>query len=153
MSRKQPISLGALRINAKVDRLDQLEDGRLVILDYKTGEIKTAGWQGDRPDEPQLMIYAAHHRDSIVGVAFAQIRAGKIGLHGIAADAGVLPGMKNMANKGAVFADQIAGWPQTLARLAGQFVAGNASVNPKLRQTCEYCAVTALCRVRDLCSE
>ena len=32
--------------------------------------------------------------------------------------------------------------------LAADFCSGKAQVNPK-KQACEFCAVTALCRVRD----
>jgi hypothetical protein len=28
------------------------------VIDYKTGEAKVAAWLGDRPDEPQLPMYA-----------------------------------------------------------------------------------------------
>lgn len=43
-----------------VDRVDQLEDGRRIIIDYKTGAaIDTKNWASERLSEPQLPIYAA----------------------------------------------------------------------------------------------
>ncbi|MGI8745283.1 MAG: PD-(D/E)XK nuclease family protein [Bryobacteraceae bacterium] len=149
---KHEINVGALRLKTRVDRLDQLENGRHIILDYKTGEVKSDCWSGDRPDEPQLLVYAANQGMSIGGAAFAQIRAGKIGFHGITADVHVLPGMRSFAAKGIAFDDQVGEWQRILDRLAANFCAGSAEVNPK-RHACDYCGFTALCRVQDVRSD
>ncbi|MCP3677171.1 MAG: hypothetical protein GY721_06160, partial [Deltaproteobacteria bacterium] len=53
----QEISVGGLTIRAKFDRIDQLEDGRQVLLDYKTGECNRYDWLSERPKEPQLPLY------------------------------------------------------------------------------------------------
>ena len=37
--------------------MDRLADGARVLIDYKTG-VATADWRGERPDNPQLPIYA-----------------------------------------------------------------------------------------------
>jgi hypothetical protein len=42
-------------------------------------------------------------------------------------------------------------WKTTLTRLAEDFVAGVAVVDPKKRnETCRYCAQTSLCRIREV---
>jgi ATP-dependent helicase/nuclease subunit B len=46
----------------KIDRIDRLADGSLVVLDYKTGQVKPAAWFGERPEEPQLPLYGVVSR-------------------------------------------------------------------------------------------
>ena len=41
----------------RIDRVDRLADDARVLIDYKTGAA-TTDWRGDRPDNPQLPIYA-----------------------------------------------------------------------------------------------
>jgi ATP-dependent helicase/nuclease subunit B len=146
---KEPITLAQLKIKTRIDRIDQLEDGRRIILDYKTGEVNFGCWLGDRPDEPQLPLYCSINGDSIAGIAFAQIRAGKLGFRGVAEEAGLLPGLKRMnVPKGVPLCRQIDEWRGILDRLATRFCAGEAEVNPK-PNACDFCSLTPLCRVHD----
>ena len=77
------VSLGGLQIRTRADRIDRLPNGREIILDYKTGSVlKSSGWEGDRPDEPQLPLYCATSDEPIAGAAFALIRIGELGFRG-----------------------------------------------------------------------
>ncbi len=69
------------------DRSTRLADGSRMVIDYKTGIPKLSQWFGDRPDEPQLPLYALAESD-VAAVAFAQIRKGDARFPGIAAEAG-----------------------------------------------------------------
>ncbi len=40
------VEVGALRLKLRADRIDQLPDGGLLLLDYKTGEVATSAWRG-----------------------------------------------------------------------------------------------------------
>src|SRR5207244_11562358 len=44
LEREHEIHLGGMSINARFDRVDQLEECRHIILDYKTGEEKNDCW-------------------------------------------------------------------------------------------------------------
>ena len=46
--------ISGIEISFKLDRLDRLDDGRKVIIDYKTGKASVNDWFNSRPDEPQL---------------------------------------------------------------------------------------------------
>ncbi|MES1260135.1 MAG: PD-(D/E)XK nuclease family protein, partial [Acidobacteriota bacterium] len=48
---KREVELGGVKVRVKVDRVDELEDGRRVILDYKSGDPDERAWEGERPDE------------------------------------------------------------------------------------------------------
>src|SRR5580698_5055980 len=72
------LTIGGLQIKPRADRVDALPDGREIILDYKTGQLKASAWAGDRPDEPQLPLYCATSEKPVAGAAFAVIRIGEL---------------------------------------------------------------------------
>lgn len=144
--RERTIRIAGLEIAARVDRVDELADGRQVILDYKATAPSTAAWDGDRPDEPQLPLYAISNEAPVAGLAFAQVGPDGLRFKGLAADADVLPGVKAADS----LRDQIAEWRRVLEPIAGSFARGFAAVDPKKgRTTCERCGLTSLCRVTE----
>ena len=144
LEEKKPVEIGGLHLEVRADRVDELPDGRQVILDYKTGEVKSKGWSGDRLDEPQLPLYCISSDARVAAAAFARIQAQGIGFSGIAETP--LPGFKEYS--GANVAEQMQEWREALTGLAVRFRSGDARVDPKYsRKTCEYCAFTALCRI------
>ena len=151
----QTASYGGLMIRIVPDRVDELEDGARVVIDYKTGTPKLNQWCGNRPDEPQLPLYALA-QDYLVAVAFAQIRKDDTRFLGIAAKAGLLPKVnlvadtKELATLGS-WESVLADWKRVLETLGESFRAGDARVAPKDgTRTCEYCDVGPLCRIREL---
>jgi len=70
-----PDAVAALGIRVRPDRVDELPDGRLLVVDYKTGARLpglTELW-GPRPRSPQLPVYAMAL--GAEGIAFAQVSA------------------------------------------------------------------------------
>jgi ATP-dependent helicase/nuclease subunit B len=141
------VQIGPLHLSLRMDRVDETAGGELLI-DYKTGNVDTRDWLSDRPDEPQLPLYAVvSDAERLGGVAFAQLKVGKeMGWKGFAARDGVLLNPKKL--KAGSFAGQVEDWREVLINLAAQFAAGNASVQPKsYPKTCNYCGQRLLCRV------
>lgn len=139
--------VGPLRLSVRVDRVDETELGD-VLIDYKTGEAKTTGWEGDRPDAPQLPLYAIlSEAERVEGVAFGSVRAGKgMGLEGYAEHRGSLP--KVVQHGMSDFAEQVEAWRGVLTGLAEAFYRGDARVDPKsYPRTCKYCQARLLCRL------
>ena len=149
IEQQELVTLGGLQIRTRADRVDQLPNGREIILDYKTGVVKSKGWEGGRPDEPQLPLYCATSNDPIAGAAFAQIRVGELGFRGFT-EAGVsLPAFKKMrADAPLSFGEQMDEWRRVLERLAENYRAGLAEVDPKA-DACDLCGLRALCRIRE----
>ncbi len=140
------LTLGGISVLARVDRIDKLEGGELALIDYKTGDISVKSWEGDRPDEPQLPLYAVSMDETPEAVLFAKVKKGDQNFTGFSADLGI----------GKVYEDWdqlIVDWRATLENLAGQFIRGEALVNPKDSSTCQYCSYQSLCRIDEIASQ
>jgi len=150
------VHVGELRLNLRADRVDLLPDGSRLLLDYKTGNnISTAAWKGDRPDDPQLPLYAAYGNvENLSGVLFAKIRAGETGFEGRVRDARAQLSADFGAKQVIVtdpYSDAMRdGWARALENLALEFLQGVATVTPREPQVCKYCALPALCRKAEL---
>jgi probable DNA repair protein len=151
------VKIGPLRLDIRVDRVDQLvveadsEDDTPaeIIFDYKTGRAAPAQWLGPRPDAPQLPLYAVvAGSPQLDAVAFANLRPGKnMGINGYEARDGILP--KSTRLKAESLAAQLAEWREVITSLAEDFHNGMATVSPKrYPQTCNYCEQRLLCRLK-----
>jgi hypothetical protein len=135
--------------------MDRVGD-ELIVIDYKTGRIKNSAWRGARMDAPQLPLYAVLHPDRPSGIAFAGVGAAGAKYVGVGREGDAIPGMKPAARfelteareRGFGWPQVIAHWHAWLARLAEDFAAGRAEVDPKLgADTCRLCHLATLCRV------
>jgi len=155
---EQSFRFADLGLTFRIDRIDELEDGRRVIIDYKTGSSKPSetAWLSSRPDEPQLPLYAINSEGVIGAVVFAWVRRGNTGFRGLSAEPDLLPGVKTPAQakhfKEEVpdWDDLMAKWRETLSALAHDFKQGHARVDPKSADSCKYCDLHALCRIYEL---
>ena len=145
---KRNLVIGPLTLRGKLDRVDELEDGRRIVIDYKSSAGPASAWLGERPDEPQLPLYLVATEPDAVAIAFAQVKAGDMKFAALAADETLLPVRKSLPDIG--WDAQVAAWRKVLARLATQFAAGEAAVQPKNpRTTCRNCDLQPLCRIHE----
>jgi ATP-dependent helicase/nuclease subunit B len=143
------IAIEGLQIRVRADRVDALPDGREIILDYKTGQLKSRGWEGDRPDEPQLPLYCATSDRRVAGAAFAMIRTGELRFRGLTASDTSLPSLTKMPIDPALpFERQLLEWRSVLGHLAEDFRDGRAEVDPK-PGACDNCGLRSFCRIRE----
>ncbi len=142
-------AIGGLQVRTRIDRVDELPDGREIVLDYKTGQTKSNVWDTDRPDEPQVPLYCATSDRPVAGAAIVVIRTGELSIRGLTASNIRLPDMRRMRmTEPLEFAAQVAAWKQALEKLAAEYQAGRAEVDPK-EGACEHCGLWALCRIRE----
>lgn len=151
--------IAGLDIKVVIDRIDVLEDGRLALIDYKTGAVTPRDWFGERPDEPQLPLYSMAVSEPIAALAFAQLRAGDMGFKGIAAQQDLIPGVEafekvRQTREMSAWPEVLDEWREVMTGLASDFAAGVASVDPKTYpKTCSYCPLPTLCRIDELHAE
>jgi len=140
------IPIGPLRLKVQPDRIDEVEGG-VVLVDYKTGHrAHSSNWLGDRPDDPQLPLYALLTEDKLEALLFGRIRPGsEMKWQGLAANQNVLP------KKRQTLVDlelRRQDWKTVLTNLAEDFAAGRAKVDPKsITATCNGCPQRLLCRI------
>ena len=153
-SRKQ-IHICGLPITLRFDRIDQLDDGTLFVLDYKTGQPDIRAWAGERPDEPQIPLYCHALQETVSGAAFGQINAQSIEIKGVSRNNQIAPGLEppssvDPQNPSDDWQALTTRWRDVLEALACSFLAGIATVSPKHpTRTCQYCELSSLCRIHD----
>ena len=144
---KRTIAFGGVQFDARIDRMDRLATGGHAILDYKTGSgnVTAKRWLGERPDEPQLPLYAVSAQEEIAAVVFARFRPGDMRFVGLARDKDALP---KVAKPKEGWQPLLADWRKEAERLGRSFAGGEAGVDPKKDlNTCRYCGLETLCRV------
>jgi ATP-dependent helicase/nuclease subunit B len=142
------IDIGPLDLKLRIDRLDIVEGG-VFLVDYKTSySSDPKNWLGERPDEPQLPLYALlPGAGELKGLAFAKVRPGRdMKWLGYQDAEGLIPGTpaRTVLN----MQSQVEEWRTTLTTLAESFASGDATVHPKdYPMTCVHCAQRLLCRL------
>jgi ATP-dependent helicase/nuclease subunit B len=136
-----------LEFAVRIDRVDRLADGTRVLIDYKTG-IATADWRGERPDNPQLPIYALLRPEALIAVAYGRVNAGECSFIAEAERAAIFKpnGRKSPLEGMPTLAALIDVWALRVDNLAADFAAGRAAVAPTMR-ACKTCRLHGLCRV------
>jgi len=147
---KLAAAVGNLKLQMRVDRIDCIRNGR-VIIDYKTGVVKTDAWEGERPDEPQLPLYAGFGRvDALQGVLLGRVREGETRFIGRVENADDVRAGDTRLSKPPYRAEMLQAWQQVLMNVGEQFLRGEAQVDPKrYPKTCEFCPLPGLCRVAE----
>ncbi len=154
-----------LKLHLIIDRIDELEDGSQCVIDYKTGTAKASQWVGERPDEPQLPLYAVIQNKDVSAVSFANVRSGECQYQGVShrrelmvSDEKQLAALKQIpVTKGNSILRQyddwdgmLEEWRTTIETLAHAHRDGEARVDPvKPPDTCSYCDVGPVCRLFD----
>lgn len=155
--RLEGVQVGGLSLHLRADRIDRLPDGSRLVIDYKTGSVQASAWRGERPDEPQLPLYAAYGNvDELSGVLLARIRAGETAFDGRVRDARAQLCAEISPRRTIVtepYSEEMRdAWAAVLRSLAVQFLEAEAAVDPREAAVCEQCGLHSLCRIaeRDL---
>ena len=151
------IPVGDLAFKLRLDRMDRLNDGTVLVVDYKTGKVSPKSWEPPRPEDVQLPLYGCfglQGEETLGGLVFAQLRPGDhafAGCVGAPVDT-LLAGLKDWTSlvKNSLQAEQVDAWQAEIGRLAEDFLAGRAEVDPRdYPKTCEHCGLQVLCRIQE----
>jgi probable DNA repair protein len=152
-------NIAGLNISLRADRIDELNDGGQLIIDYKTGKCSTKGWLAPRMEEPQLPLYLQGQK-KVQALAYARLTLNKkeLGYSGIASQPGIAQGIddchdsKKRSNKhfNLDWETLRQSWQEDLETSSESFQAGLNLVNPKDNKSCDYCEFSTICRVSEL---
>ncbi len=154
---------GDLRLSIKVDRIDQLNNGALALIDYKTGKSapKRESWLEDRPEDMQLPFYFAVASDTesspVQALAIAHVNIEKLEYSALVSSDNFMSGIVPIGQDDDVsesWDELTALWQQRVINVADEFVLGEARVDPvNGTKTCQYCQLQPLCRINETNSQ
>jgi exodeoxyribonuclease-5 len=152
------LTIEGLEITLRIDRIDALTDGKLIIIDYKTGSSKPShsSWADKRIIKPQLPLYASLvlKDEQVVAACFAKVDLLESQFSGVAAN-DALPDItpfdslksnssfKNFDG----FEALILHWRQSLTAIAQEMKSGIANVKFEKESDLLYCEVKPLLRL------
>jgi ATP-dependent helicase/nuclease subunit B len=171
-------SIAGLNLRLRLDRVDRLNDGTLLVIDYKTGAVDIKVWDLPRPEDVQLPLYAGFALDKelrktlqeklavempptqladpyawLGGLTFANLRAGEMKFAGRvrSAKSTILASLSSNTNlvKKRLEPEEIDAWRLKIVALAQEFLAGHAVADPLDDDTCRNCRLHVVCRIRE----
>lgn len=145
IEQERDYQIDGLHLKLRIDRIDRLANGRALLIDYKTGKVTGPSLEGERPAEPQLLLYSAALADPVDGIFFGQLRPRELRAVGFSR-APQFPGRAACVKKD--WDAFLSGSHREVNRIANQFVQGHAAAHP-VHHACDYCGVKPLCRIRE----
>lgn len=159
---KGEANIAGIHFNYIIDRIDTLDDGRQLIVDYKTGDVSKSGWLGERPEQPQLPLYSlawqaagmsqkdspsisiSTYTSKVAGIAYAKVNSKECKYEHLA-EPDIFGAKENTD-----WLDAHQQWPEIFTQLANDFLQGQAKVDPVKSATCNYCDLKPVCRIAQL---
>lgn len=144
------LELAGLTFSMVIDRIDQLSDGRLLIIDYKTGQPSLMSLLRDPIGEPQLLLYAISEQQlggNVAGILFMQAHLKACKYIGMTDDEEMLSGVKALKDiqyypYGDTFERAIVQWHEMLEQLAQDFKDGKANLTEYTGDFTDYTAIS-----------
>ena len=144
---QRTLTVAGLEFQSRIDRMDELDAGGHVLVDYKTGNVgNPKQWHGPRLDDPQLPLYAVAAPEELAAVVFAKLKPGEMRFMGYSRAPNLIP--KVNVNPVAPWPKLLEEWKRDTEALGRAFAQGEAEVDPKEDlKTCRLCELQTLCRV------
>jgi probable DNA repair protein len=150
---------GPLELSLRLDRIDELDDGRLVVIDYKSGNGNIdpkPDWMRARPVGLQLPFYAAvlaQENAQVVALVLARLHARDTLVKGLANED---YGFKGLATPqdwpdfaGYTWEGLMTQWRGAIQALADEYVAGHAGNSALRPDDLKYCDVLPFLRLTE----
>ena len=142
-----------LQLEVKADRIDRLESGDAVIIDYKSSPVTSmTSWVSPQFIRlPQLPAYAiATQRVGAIGIAAPRRKEPELLIAGAAVGISAVDSKAEKAMEKAGFEDTAAlleHWNSLLADLVDDYLNGSLTL-PENNSVCRFCDFHTICRIR-----
>ncbi len=150
---------GPLELSLRLDRIDELQDGRLVLIDYKSGNGNIdpkPDWMRARPVGLQLPFYAAvlaEENAQVVALVLAKLHARDTLVKGLAKEDYGFKGLSAPQDwpdfAGYSWEGLMAQWRGAIHALADEYVAGHAGNRALRPDDLQYCDVLPFLRLTE----
>jgi probable DNA repair protein len=126
------VSVGQWTIQCRIDRVDQLTEGGLVLLDYKTGRSagSASDWFSERLRDTQLPLYALEAGPALTGLMMVVITHEGISYRGVANAPDRVAGTLRPLPKNRSWTEQIAIWRTQIRQLVDEYAGGDTRLFP-----------------------
>ena len=142
---------GRCDVVLRPDRIDRMDTGGRLIIDYKSRAPARTHWLGEKPQEPQLPLYTLLDND-IEGIAFGEfsvtgpVRFVSLGERYAIASRDAQSLSSQTGGLVDDWPDLVRYWRRILDRLATDFANGRADIDPT-PTACSYCSLSSVCRL------
>ncbi len=139
-----------LTLSLKADRVDRLESGHRVVIDYKSGgSSRVSDWCEIPLKAPQLPCYSQALSD-VVTITIAKVGVEEAGFNALGDNIGLLvtdrKSQKILTSADVSSLSELsAQWAEALTSLVQSFVSGEAVPTPSA-SACRYCDYAPVCR-------
>ncbi len=138
------IELAGINFQVRIDRLDIVSPNNKWVIDYKSSLPINKPWNEERPEAPQLLLYALLD-DNINALLFLELKAGRVSCSGISEEKVEIKGLSSL-KKDESWSRNIQKWHQQLTNLANEFRLGICQPKPNRPSNCKNCDFPSLCR-------
>jgi len=134
---KNLITLNTFTFSTRIDRVDKLDHGGLLILDYKTGQTSLSGVSKSQTTDFQLPLYAISKLNSdVAAVAFVEINSREARFKGVGDEYVSTPGILSpskirMSELPDNWNDAVLHWQANAEKLVLDLARGIANYNPR----------------------
>jgi ATP-dependent helicase/nuclease subunit B len=139
------LQINQLDFRVRIDRLDKVGPNKWVI-DYKSRLPSTKPWNDERPDAPQLLLYALLDQE-INTLIFIELNAGKLFVSGLSEQKLELSGITPL-KKDETWPLKQQHWQDQLNLLAQELQDGYCQPKPHRESLCQTCDYANLCRYK-----
>jgi len=111
--------IGGVHLSLRIDRIDRLADGALLVLDYKTGARKRFLNRDGDPCDMQLVVYASALRGNVAALGLYNVDSREIGIDGAGR------GLRELED----WHRSLGGWQAMVRSAAERFAGGDVRIN------------------------